>query len=304
MRSTNYSFLQIWSVFESEENDQNLADQEQCSGEDKPHTDQRMRLKVPAQTYSVGYVSSSILARRLRLLIYFVAHDEYVHLRSEKDQKDQFEESEEADILLATKTEDHAATIDSYDSSDDEQYEPDVTEQVKLAIDANVGQQAHRSQLKKRAEHLEHYKSVEVAALLSFLPVAAATIPVKDLLLLLLAGGGTVDAIVLTTTFLTFLSVFECLRFPIILLLPIFILISRYIISFCGKSFIGTWGERGLCIHYLAYGGIIVGVYPQSPTLSVLVKHNHARSLPHVSSLLQLQLILLLKLLRMTLPSD
>ena len=110
-----------------------------------------------------------------------------------------------------------------------------------------------------------------------------------------------VDAIVLTTTatFLIFLSFFECLRFLIIL--PFFILIS--FISFCAKSFISTWSERSLCIHYLSYGSVI-GVYPHLPTLAVLVNHNHARSLPNTSSLLQLQLILLLKLLWMTLPSD
>ena len=51
-------------------------------------------------------------------MIMSLKRNEDVHLRGEKDQKDQLEESEEADILLASKTEDHASTIDSYDGYD------------------------------------------------------------------------------------------------------------------------------------------------------------------------------------------
>ena len=121
-----------------------MADQEKCSGQDKSDTDKCMRLKVPSKTYSICNVTS---CSRLLLLISLITHDEYVHLRGEKDQKDQFEESEEADILLAAETENHASTIDSYDSHDGKCYEPNVTKKVKLAIDANVGQQANCSQL-------------------------------------------------------------------------------------------------------------------------------------------------------------
>ena len=60
--------------------------------------------------------------------------DKYVHLSCEEDQKDQLEEYEETDVLLAAKTEYHPTTIDRYQGDYKDRNEPNVPHQVQVSI--------------------------------------------------------------------------------------------------------------------------------------------------------------------------